>query len=156
MTSTRIGQVACAMAGCVTAACLLASPAGSSHQTAASPAPRHLAEAAKPPNVGEPCGWIGVTVTPMTTVIAESLGLTEPYGAIFGPPDPGSPAAAAGIEQGDILTAVNGATLVRASDFAAIISAMAPSTTVVLDTLRDGQGRQVQVPLGAAPCRTNG
>src|SRR5262245_47510846 len=54
------------------------------------------------------CGWAGVRVAPMTKAFAESLGMAEPYGAIFDRPEPGSPAAAAGIQQGDVLTAING------------------------------------------------
>ena len=55
------------------------------------------------------CGWMSVAVSPMTAAFAESLGMAEPYGAIFEQPEPGSPAATAGIEQGDVLTAINGA-----------------------------------------------
>jgi hypothetical protein len=43
-------------------------------------------------NVGDVCGWIGVGVSPMTAAFAESLGMAEPYGAIFDRPEPGSPA----------------------------------------------------------------
>jgi hypothetical protein len=35
------------------------------------------------------CGWIGVQVTPMTQAFADSLGMAEAYGAIFGQPEPG-------------------------------------------------------------------
>jgi serine protease Do len=107
-------------------------------------------------NVGDVCGWIGVAVSPMTAAFAESLGMAEPYGAIFDRPEPGSPAAAAGIEQGDVLTAINGSPLMRASDFAGIISAMAPDTQVYLNTSRDGEAMQVRLILGSAPCRTGG
>jgi serine protease Do len=105
---------------------------------------------------GDVCGWIGVVVSPMTAAFAESLGMAEPYGAIFERPEPGSPAAAAGIEQGDVLTAINGSPLMRASDFAGVISAMAPDTQVYLNTSRDGEARQVTLILGSAPCRTGG
>jgi membrane-associated protease RseP (regulator of RpoE activity) len=64
------------------------------------------------------CGWMGVAVSPMTAAFAQSLGMAEPYGAIFDRPEPGSPAATAGIEQGDVLTAINGSPLMRSSDFA--------------------------------------
>jgi S1-C subfamily serine protease len=107
-------------------------------------------------NVGDVCGWIGVGVSPMTAAFAESLGMAEPYGAIFDQPEPGSPAAAAGIEQGDVLTAINGSPLMRASNFAGIISAMAPDTQVYLNTSRDGEARQVTLILGSTPCRTSG
>src|SRR5215831_9708864 len=41
-------------------------------------------------NGNDVCGWIGVGVSPMTTAFAESLGTSEPYGAIFDQPEPGS------------------------------------------------------------------
>ena len=102
------------------------------------------------------CGWIGVGVSPMTKAFADSLGMAEPYGAIFDLPEPESPAAQAHIEQGDVLTSIDGVPLARASDFAGIISAMAPGTLVYLDTWRDGEARQVALALGSAPCRSNG
>ena len=92
----------------------------------------------------------------MTTAFAESLGMAEPYGGIFDQPEAGSPAAAAHIEQGDALTSVNGSPLMRASDFAKIIAAMAPGTSVYLYTWRDGQPREVTLVLGSTPCRASG
>jgi len=47
-------------------------------------------------NRNDVCGWIGVGVSPMTTAFAESLGMSEPYGAIFDQPEPGSRAHSAG------------------------------------------------------------
>jgi serine protease Do len=102
------------------------------------------------------CGWIGVRVSPMTRAFADSLGMTEPYGAIFERPEPGSPAAGAHIEEGDVLTAINGSPLMRASDFAEIISMMAPGTSVCLNTWRSGEAMQVTVVLGSVQCRTSG
>jgi S1-C subfamily serine protease len=102
------------------------------------------------------CGWMGVAVSPMTAAFAESLSMAEPYGAIFDQPEPDSPAAAAKIEQGDVLTAINGSPLMRSSDFDQIISMMAPGARVYLNTWRDGQAMQVRLILGSAPCRTNG
>jgi len=104
----------------------------------------------------EPCGWIGVTVSPVTPGFAESIGLPEPSGGIFDQPDPDSPAAAAGIEQGDVLTKVNGSSLLRASDFAKIISTMPPGTQISLWILRNGQTLQLTVSLGSTQCRQRG
>ncbi len=98
------------------------------------------------------CGWIGVQVSPMTRAFADSLGMTEPYGAIFGRPKPGSPAAKAGIESYDVITAINGSPLRSWSDFAKIISSMAPNTRVYLTTWRSRQLLEVRVILGSAAC----
>jgi S1-C subfamily serine protease len=104
----------------------------------------------------EPCGWIGVTVSPVTPGFAESIGLPEPSGGIFDQPEPDSPAAAAGIEQDDVLTQINGSSLLRASDFANVISTMPPGTQVSLWTLRNGQTMQLTVTLGSTQCRQRG
>jgi serine protease Do len=108
------------------------------------------------PNPNELCGWIGVQVSPMTAASADGLGMSEPYGAIFDQPEPDSPAAGAGIEPGDVLTAINGSPLEHASDFAGIISMMAPGTPVSLDISRNGEAMQLTVILGSTRCGTGG
>jgi S1-C subfamily serine protease len=45
------------------------------------------------PKDNDLCGWIGVGVSPITAAFADSLGMVEPYGAIFNQPEPDSPAA---------------------------------------------------------------
>ena len=116
----------------------------------------HATVAQQTPKGNDLCGWIGVAVSPMTAAFAESLGMAEPYGAIFDRPEPGSPAATAGIEQGDVFTAINGNPLMGSGDFAGIISMMAPGTSVYLNTWRDGEAIQVKLILGSAQCRTSG
>jgi S1-C subfamily serine protease len=101
------------------------------------------------------CGWIGVHVGKMTRPVADSLGMTAPYGAIFRRPEPGSPAAKAKIETGDVITAINDNSLLSWQDFAPIIANHAPGTTVYFRTFRDGQliDRAVIVRSGQCPHR---
>jgi PDZ domain len=80
--------------------------------------------------------------------------MVERYGAIFGQPEPNSPAADAGIAAGDAITAINGSPLVGSSDFVPIISAMAPGSMIYLRTLRNGELIEVQVTLGSSTCPT--
>lgn len=101
---------------------------------------------------GRHCGWIGVQVSPMTRPFADSLGMTELYGAIFDRPEAGSPAAHEHIQAGDVLTEINGEPLRRASDFQARISAMAPGTIIYLTTYRDGQLIERKVTLRSGIC----
>jgi membrane-associated protease RseP (regulator of RpoE activity) len=100
----------------------------------------------------ELCPWIGVAVSPMTPAFADAIGMAEPYGAVFDHPEAGSPAANAGIEAGDVITAINDSPLMRSSDFAAIISSMAPGTTVYLTTWRGGEWFQRKLILGSSKC----
>jgi serine protease Do len=100
----------------------------------------------------DPCGWIGVAVRPITSAFATSLGMVEPYGAIFEQPDPGGPAARAGIQAGDVITAVNGTHVEKAADFAGMIAELAPESIVHLQTYRDGQVIERQITLGSGKC----
>ena len=98
------------------------------------------------------CGSIGVAVSPMTRAQAESLGMLNPHGAIFGQPKPGSPAARAGIQAGDVITAINGAPLVDSRNFAGMISRRAPRSVIYLTIFRNGQLLEIKVTLGYASC----
>src|SRR5689334_3966951 len=53
-------------------------------------------------------GWIGVQIQPVTDDIADSLGMKKAQGALVAEPQNNGPAAKAGIESGDVITAVNG------------------------------------------------
>src|ERR1700755_1325889 len=56
-------------------------------------------------------GWTGVQIQPVTSDIADSLGLKKAEGALVAEPQSNGPAAKAGIESGDVITAVNGETV---------------------------------------------
>ena len=98
------------------------------------------------------CGWIGVQASPMTVPVADSLGMTEPYGAIFDHPEIGSPAADAGIEAGDVVTAINGTPLMNWRDFTTTIAAISPGTVVYLSTSRNGEPKEINLTLGSGTC----
>ena len=96
-------------------------------------------------------GWIGVQVQPVTADIAESLGLKQSQGALVAEPQPGSPAAKAGIAAGDVITAINGTPVKDSRDLARRIGGLAPGTSVKLDLLRDGASKTLTVTLGELP-----
>jgi serine protease Do len=96
-------------------------------------------------------GWLGVQVQPVTADIADSLGMKQAKGAMVDNPQDGSPAAKAGIEAGDVITAVNGAEVKDARDLARNISMIAPGASVKLDILHKGDAKTVTVALGEMP-----
>jgi serine protease Do len=96
-------------------------------------------------------GWLGVQVQPVTADIADSLGMKQAKGAMVDNPQDGSPAAKAGIEAGDVITAVNGTEVKDARDLARNISMMAPGASVKLDVLHKGEAKTVSVALGEMP-----
>jgi len=96
-------------------------------------------------------GWLGVQIQPVTTGIANSLGLKKAEGAIVDSAQDGSPAARAGVQAGDVITAVNGTPVKDARDLARTIGMLPPNAAVKLDILRQGAARVVTVTLAQMP-----
>ena len=96
-------------------------------------------------------GWIGVQIQPVTQDIADSLGLKKAEGALVAEPQSNGPAAKAGIESGDVITAVNGETVKDARELARTIGGLAPGSSVKLSVLHKGQDKTVDLTLGTLP-----
>ncbi len=96
-------------------------------------------------------GWIGVQIQPVTADIADSLGLKKAEGALVAEPQANGPAAKAGIESGDVITAVNGETVKDARELARTIGGLAPGNAVKLNVLHKGQDKVVSLTLGQLP-----
>jgi serine protease Do len=96
-------------------------------------------------------GWIGVQIQPVTPDIADSLGLKKAEGALVAEPQANGPAAKAGIESGDVITAVNGETVKDARELARTIGGIAPGNSVKLNVLHKGQDKVVNLTLGQLP-----
>ena len=58
-------------------------------------------------------GWIGARVQPMTEDLAETVGLDKPRGAMIAAVDPGSPAAQAKLQPGDVILSYEGTPIER-------------------------------------------
>jgi serine protease Do len=95
--------------------------------------------------------YIGVQVQPVTAGIAESLGLKKAEGALVDEAQADTPAAKAGIQPGDVITAVNGTAVKDSRDLARQISTMAPGSTAKLDVLRKGEQKTFDVTLATMP-----
>ena len=96
-------------------------------------------------------GWIGVQIQPVTSDIADSLGLKKAEGALVAEPQANGPAAKAGIELGDVITAVNGETVKDARELARTIGGLAPGNAVKLNVLHKGQDKVINLTLGQLP-----
>ena len=96
-------------------------------------------------------GWLGVQIQPVTSDIADSLGLKKAAGAMVDEPQSGSPAAKAGIKSGDVIAAVNGVQVKDARELARTIGMMAPDTSIKLDVVRDGEPRSITATLAEVP-----
>jgi serine protease Do len=89
---------------------------------------------------GEPRrGWIGVRIQSVTPEIAESLDLGVARGALVAGVSPGGPAAAAGIETGDIVLAFDGRTISAMRDLPRVVAEAAIGSTAGIQLFRDGE-----------------
>jgi serine protease Do len=96
-------------------------------------------------------GWIGVQIQRITPDIAESMGLKKAEGALVAEPQANGPAAKAGIESGDVITAVNGEPVKDERELARTIGGLAPGTSVKLNVLHKSEDKVVNITLGQLP-----
>mgnify|MGYP003693732553 CR=1 FL=1 len=61
------------------------------------------------------------------------------------------PAEKAGLQTGDVITAIDGTAVTNASQLSAAIDAKSPGDTVELTYLRDGKTKTATVTLGTRP-----
>ena len=92
--------------------------------------------------------WLGVQIQPVTSEIADSLGLKIAKGALIAQPQEGSPGAKAGLKSGDVITAVDGNEVADARDLARKIGGMKPGAAAKLSVFRDGKTDTIDITLG--------
>jgi putative serine protease PepD len=80
-----------------------------------------------------------------------STSTAEQGGAAITQVTSGSPADDAGLEAGDVVTAVDGTSVETSDDLVSAVSAKQPGDTVTLTVRRDGATRTVDVRLGNRP-----
>lgn len=97
-------------------------------------------------------GYLGVNLQPLTPELAEAFKLGgDTTGALIGGVQPGTPAAKAGMQEGDIIVELNGK---KVSDFAHLrlmVAQTPPKTTVNFNVLRDGKAKSFSVTLAELP-----
>jgi serine protease Do len=93
-------------------------------------------------------GWLGVQIQPVTEEVADSLGLKAAAGALVAEPQPGGPAAAAGLKPGDIITSVDGVEVKDPRDLARRIASLGPNKSVDLRLIRNGTEHSIHLKLG--------
>ena len=90
-------------------------------------------------------GRIGVALGEMTKEVAESLGLGKPRGAYVRNVEPNGPAAAGGIEAGDVILSFNGRELNKSTDLPRVVGETKPGTTATVQVWRKGGTRDLTV-----------
>jgi serine protease Do len=93
-------------------------------------------------------GKLGVTIQPVTSEIARSLGLSQVSGALVNNVEPGSPADKAGVRRGDVITAINGDNVRDGNELRNEVAQAMPGTSVTLQIVRDGREQTLKATLG--------
>lgn len=96
-------------------------------------------------------GWLGVEIQPVTSDIAESLGLKSEKGALVASAQDDGPAKKAGVIAGDIITQVDGKDVDSPKELARLIAAQAPGKAVEVSVWRKGKMETVSIDLGKLP-----
>ena len=105
--------------------------------------------------------WIGIRYQALTQQIADQEKLAVSQGAWLQPAAagsatdpaivPGSPAAKAGLAEGDIITSVDGVKITAIAPLDDILTEYVPGATVALDILRGGKTITLTLTLGTRP-----
>ncbi|MGK0444857.1 MAG: serine protease Do [Bermanella sp.] len=96
-------------------------------------------------------GWLGVAIQEVDKNLAESFGLKKAAGALVSQVVQAGPAAAAGLQSGDIITEFNGKEVVLSSDLPHLVGRVRPGTKASLKVIRNGKSKRLNVVIGELP-----
>ena len=94
-----------------------------------------------------PVTFLGVETSEVPNVVSEQLGLAKGFGLVVDYVVPDSPAAAAGVQQNDIIKTLNDQILTESDQLAKLIRSYSEGTTVTLTLLRKGKEEKIRVTL---------
>ncbi len=95
--------------------------------------------------------FVGATFEPVTSEVAEALGLSTPRGALVIKIIPDSPAAKAGLKPGEVISAVDGVPVEHPDALSYRLTTAGLGKTVALKVLNNGTERSVEMTLSGAP-----
>ena len=96
-------------------------------------------------------GWLGVAIQDVDQELADAMKLPSAGGILFSDVKPGTPAARAGMQRGDVILKVDGKSVDTSGQFRNVIAASGAKKKVHLDFIRDGKATASDVELGEMP-----
>jgi serine protease Do len=93
-------------------------------------------------------GYLGIGINDVTPENAHFFNLQNASGAIVSQVTPDSPASKGGLKTGDVITELNGRTIVNDGALQVAISETAPGTKIALGVIRDGKPLTLNVTVG--------
>src|ERR1700736_3815402 len=94
-----------------------------------------------------PVTFLGVETSDVPHVVSEQLGLPKGFGLVVDYVVPDGPAAAAGVQQNDILKMLNDQILTEPDQLSKLVRSFSEGTTVTLTVLRKGKEEKIGVKL---------
>jgi serine protease Do len=96
-------------------------------------------------------GWLGVMIQDVTPELAKSFNLEKAKGVLVADVVQGGPAEKSGLQQGDIVTGLNGKQIENAQMLSRSVAALPPDSQASLTIIRDGKEQQIKVAIGTMP-----
>ncbi|NYF53131.1 Do family serine endopeptidase [Tunturiibacter gelidoferens] len=93
-------------------------------------------------------GYLGISMNDVTPENASFFNLKEATGAIVTQVSPDSPAAQAGLKNGDVIDELNGQKVINGGALQVAVSEDTPGTTIALGLIRNGSSQTVNVKVG--------
>lgn len=96
-------------------------------------------------------GWLGIAIQPVTSDVADSLGLGEARGALVATITPDSPAQKAGLRQGDVVLNFDGHAVTTPRDLSRVVADTTIGSRKSVSVWRDGRTVDLTVAVGETP-----
>jgi serine protease Do len=96
-------------------------------------------------------GYLGIRIQPLNEDLADSLGIPHRKGEFVQATEPGKPAAAAGIQPGDVVLTVAGKEVNPDQTLSYIVANTAPGSRIPIELIRDGRRMAVTAIVGKRP-----
>ncbi len=96
-------------------------------------------------------GYLGVRVQPMVDDLADALGLPNNRGEFVQSVQPGEPAEAAGLREGDVVLKVDGKEVTPDQTLSFIVANIQPGKRIPLEIVRDGRRQTLSATVGRRP-----
>ncbi|MEM0953990.1 MAG: Do family serine endopeptidase [Pseudomonadota bacterium] len=94
-------------------------------------------------------GWLGVSIQDVDKVLAESLGLDRPQGALVVEVQPGGPADRGELKSGDVIINFDGKDILTSSDLPHVVGLVRPGSKAKVVLVRDGKRKTMRVEVGS-------
>jgi serine protease Do len=96
-------------------------------------------------------GWLGVLIQEVTRELAESFGMDDPHGALVAKVLDDSPAAAAGLEVGDVIVEFNGKKVIRSSSLPPLVGRAKVGKQAQVTVIRNKRRQEIGVQIAELP-----